>query len=473
MSISQPKYKPVNDIMITTNSCKTPISLANLVDNVNNNNLHVFYPKEDSLFKKKIDKLNLKFYLETEKYLSNQHNEKKCQESLFIILFQQISLYIEEIERLNLLLQEKKGDPRYIKEKVDEYIRKQKDFETKELLIKTLKQSKINAEQRLSELMNIEDKIKTENESLKRQNKFYQDKLKYYLQNQIEDISSSQLEEGVAKQNNNNNKNDPSIQSLYNDQYNPNQSIKIPKKLSKKRNYSDNNPPIQTINSKMQNEVNAFRGINRYSNNLSNGNNSVDHNGNKLNNRLTKKNDFKIIKAVKEQLSGDLKNKTGDLNQSPRCQSPMISREEYKSTIMKIEKELGEIATMEQFLQEFKKELLYENFMKADMTIQFDHFSSKDNMSNEHMKTEVVSDLEEDYDGSRSPIIREHKQFNNNAKINKQYTLLNSVTIDLNSPNEKDKDKEKELRDSNGKSKSSHNSNLRHIISSTKKKKEI
>lgn len=167
MSVSQPKYKPLNDIMITTDSCKTPISLANLVDNVNNNNLHVFYPKEDSLFKKKIDKLNLKFYLETEKYLSNQHNERKCQESLFIILFQQISLYIEEIERLNLLIQEKKGDPKYIKERVDEYIRKQKSFETKELLIKALKESKMNSEKRLAEMMSDNDKLKSENEDRK------------------------------------------------------------------------------------------------------------------------------------------------------------------------------------------------------------------------------------------------------------------------------------------------------------------
>ena len=159
MSVSQPKYKPKQYCPPLTND---NISLANLVDNVNNNNLHIFYQKDDSIFKQRIDKLNLKFYLETEKYLTNQHSENKCQNSLFIILFQQISLYIEEIERLNLILQERKGDPKFIKERVDEYIRRQKDFETKEMLIKTLKDSKYNLEKKLALMMLHEDKIKSE-----------------------------------------------------------------------------------------------------------------------------------------------------------------------------------------------------------------------------------------------------------------------------------------------------------------------
>ena len=50
---------------------KTRMSLSNIIDNINLNNLSTFYPKDESIFKKRIDKLNLKFYLETEKYLAN------------------------------------------------------------------------------------------------------------------------------------------------------------------------------------------------------------------------------------------------------------------------------------------------------------------------------------------------------------------------------------------------------------------
>ena len=45
--------------------------LAELLDNLNKNSLNIFYRDSSSNFKRKIDELNLKFYLETEKYLSN------------------------------------------------------------------------------------------------------------------------------------------------------------------------------------------------------------------------------------------------------------------------------------------------------------------------------------------------------------------------------------------------------------------
>ena len=41
----------------------------------------------------------------------------------------------------------------------------------------------MNLEKKLSKLMCHEDKIKSENESLKRQNKFYQEQLQIYLDN--------------------------------------------------------------------------------------------------------------------------------------------------------------------------------------------------------------------------------------------------------------------------------------------------
>ena len=59
--------------------------VSKILDNINSNSLSSFYDSE-SEFKNKIDSLNLKFYLETEKYLSNKNRSEKCQTSLFIIL---------------------------------------------------------------------------------------------------------------------------------------------------------------------------------------------------------------------------------------------------------------------------------------------------------------------------------------------------------------------------------------------------
>jgi hypothetical protein len=67
--------------------------LSKILDTINSNSLNIFYPDSNSDFKKKIDSLNLKFYLETEKYLSNKNRSEKCQTSLFIILFKQINIY--------------------------------------------------------------------------------------------------------------------------------------------------------------------------------------------------------------------------------------------------------------------------------------------------------------------------------------------------------------------------------------------
>ena len=151
--------------------------ISNLLDNLNKNSLNIFYRDSSSIFKKKIDDLNLKFYLETEKYLSNQNKQEKTQSSLFIILFKQIKVYIEEIERLNLIILQRKYEPRNIIERTDEILKKQKDLETKEQLIKTLKDSKTFTENKLSEILLNEDKLKKENEKLKQQNEIYRKKL--------------------------------------------------------------------------------------------------------------------------------------------------------------------------------------------------------------------------------------------------------------------------------------------------------
>ena len=102
-------FSPCNENLIQTAKPeeKQKVYLSNLIDNINiNNNANSFY-KEDSLFKKRLEKLNYKFYTETEKYLNNKLEVESSQDQLFVILFKQISLYMEENERLNQLLKEK------------------------------------------------------------------------------------------------------------------------------------------------------------------------------------------------------------------------------------------------------------------------------------------------------------------------------------------------------------------------------
>jgi hypothetical protein len=92
-------------------------SLTVLLENLNSKSLLNYYSPEDSVFKKRIDKLNIKFYIETEKVLSNNLELDKRYDQLFLILFKQISLYIEEIDNLNTLLRGKQGS---VKEKLEE-----------------------------------------------------------------------------------------------------------------------------------------------------------------------------------------------------------------------------------------------------------------------------------------------------------------------------------------------------------------
>lgn len=91
-----------------------------MFEDLNFNILNNLYSKEDSNFKKSIDKLNLKFYSESNKFLGIKGELEKSQDNLFIILFKQISSYIEEIEKLNIKLKEKEEKEKVFKIKIDE-----------------------------------------------------------------------------------------------------------------------------------------------------------------------------------------------------------------------------------------------------------------------------------------------------------------------------------------------------------------
>lgn len=60
----------------------------------------------DPNFKKKLEKLNMKFYLETDKVNIIKQELEKAQDNLFLIMFRQINVYALEIEKLNKKLKE-------------------------------------------------------------------------------------------------------------------------------------------------------------------------------------------------------------------------------------------------------------------------------------------------------------------------------------------------------------------------------
>lgn len=151
--------------------------LISLIDSINLTNLNEYYDhKTDILFKKRIDKLNVKFYLETEKCMDARTHEEieKSHDKLFLILFKQISLYIEEIERLN----------KYIislpepSEKTDDTELKRKDSEMYQNTITSLKNQNKVLEKKLTEKVINEEKKNIEIQSLKRQINFYKEKIK-------------------------------------------------------------------------------------------------------------------------------------------------------------------------------------------------------------------------------------------------------------------------------------------------------
>ena len=90
-------------------------TLTNLINRINFNNLNEYYQLESNIFMKKIQKLNLKFYYTSDVLLSEKIIKYPYDE-LFLILFKEISLYIEEIERLNKkILSKSRNDINYVK----------------------------------------------------------------------------------------------------------------------------------------------------------------------------------------------------------------------------------------------------------------------------------------------------------------------------------------------------------------------
>ena len=140
--------KSINTQSANTNS-KTEIQNQN--DNSNNNNLSIYnfineipfenlndyYDIESNLFIKRIEKLNLKFYWTSECVL-NQQDIKYPYNKLFLILFKQISLYIEEIARLNKQLKQKIKNEKSFQMKIAKMKQKENENVLNKQMLKNL-----------------------------------------------------------------------------------------------------------------------------------------------------------------------------------------------------------------------------------------------------------------------------------------------------------------------------------------------
>jgi hypothetical protein len=212
------KHQLIKKSATNTNNENMQITeaICNIIDLINDNNLNIFYKEDNSNFKRNIDQLNLKFYLETEKIISSNQNKVNNDSSfnsnkLFLILFKQINLYIKEIERLNSLMINSVKDADNMKKKMAIFIKKQNDFETKEQIIQALKNSVSSLEKRLSNVIVSENNLRQEIQKLQKEKNFYYEYYKTYISSisnnnnsTINALSNKSIPINDLKQNNNN-----------------------------------------------------------------------------------------------------------------------------------------------------------------------------------------------------------------------------------------------------------------------------
>ena len=204
------------------NSEKNNISeISSILKEIPLHNLNDYYSIETSVFKKRIEKLNLQFFWIYESILEGQNlsnenninnNSKKDlifpYNKLFLILFKEISLYIEEIIRLNKQLNAKNKNEKFFLKKLNEYKSKEKEYILNKQIIKNLQRTIRNLEK-------SNEKLKNENEKLSK--KLFN--VKYSNNNTINNINNQGL---VTINNNVNNyryKNYQKANTIYNEYY--------------------------------------------------------------------------------------------------------------------------------------------------------------------------------------------------------------------------------------------------------------
>ena len=381
-SFSQPKCKsPSIHNLSNAHNVKTQNAISNMLDVINDNNLNLFYKDGTSKFKYNIDQLNLKFYLETEKILSSTQSDlSHNQNRLFLILFKQITLYIKEIERLNLVLIEESKNPSYLKKKVS-FIEKQKlEFETKENLIQSLKNSISLLEKKLSNAIISENQIREESEKLKKEVKYYKqlyqqcigispkktidnDSKRKSKRTYSDNNQSGSLYNGNVNINNSQNKTEINLydKSLYNKS---SSKLKIIKTVKNNISYSNNSKKsFNNQNINLNNNQKDISNLNVYNCN-SNSNSASNHSSNNIiddNNIINNKN--------KTPKSGFNSNKISHKNIS-------IKRENITN------KELRELNKLENLLLDIRN---YINKDNSYLNIHSVKFVNKTRNLNENM----------------------------------------------------------------------------------------
>ena len=179
-------------------------NISYTIDEIKQNILDLYYDNNSS-FKNQIDNLNLQFYLETEKYLNyNKTNDivrsQKLQANLFIILFKQINIFIQEIERLNKIIIENKYVKENILQRTNEIKEKKQNFLIKNNLIQSLKQSNTNTEKKLLETLLNEDKLIKDNERLRKENETYKS-LTIVFENELRNNKKNSSTSPIEKKN--------------------------------------------------------------------------------------------------------------------------------------------------------------------------------------------------------------------------------------------------------------------------------
>jgi hypothetical protein len=273
---------------------------------------------------------------------------QRCQDKLFLILFKQISLYIEEIERLNYILKEK-SEEKTAKERIEELNTLESDITQTQHIISSYK-SKINQlEKSLNEKRTNEERMKREIESLRRQIAFSNEKIKFELTNlKAQEMKSKRIKTVVKSKCSPSPVVDKSAnrKTQSKDSENDNENV-LPNTAStakfaiKKRNLSDNNPSLVSPSSssvhfkkrfenKDNMEVNNINiNLNLHLKNSSNAN--INLNGSNLNRDSNKSSNPPVEKSIKN-------NTTKSPIQSPTAlkenmsKAKLITSSDIKST---------------------------------------------------------------------------------------------------------------------------------------------
>ena len=289
----------INNNINISNEKIDELNFVKTIDEMKQNVLEYYYDK-NSAFKQKIDNLNLKFYLETEKYLNNSkkndnNRNQKLQANLFIILFQQINVFIEEIERLNKIILENKYKKEQILFRTNELNEKKNDILLKDNLIQSLKQTNTNTEKKLLETLLHEDKLMKDNQRLRKENETYKTLTIVFEK----ELNNTMKKSGLTPQKN-----------------------KISRHV---KTYSDYGVPTNAIINELSGHNNAFSIEEKYDtiNNDVKFTTARNKENNKFNNKesyMTNKNNFSINSInVEKKMKSSESNKYSKFNKIGKC----------------------------------------------------------------------------------------------------------------------------------------------------------